>query len=339
MPMPMPEPPVEEAEAKLPPISVGVWLRVGAKFQNQQDPEKFDDTVIDTAYAELHTSGAVHEKVNWTFNLNANGNNGQVHIEDAIVQLDLSDPFHIWVGQHLVPSDRNNFSGPFFMSPWNYPGLVGPRQGPTGRNVGATAWGDMGGGKFKYYAGVFDLPVADADHPTGNRPLYTGRLNLAIIGEEPGFYHSSTYYGAKDVLALGVGGQYQGQTPVAGENYRMFNADLLAEFSLGSSGGTITAEGAFYRYQELVDQATTGTMGLLSYLIPGNIGPGRVQLGGRYQGKFVEEAENSPVTSVNDFWLAYLIKDYNLRFTGTYTRTYDAGLDPQSFQLGVQTIQ
>lgn len=335
MPMPEGEPaPVEEPESKLAPISVGGWLRVGFKFQGKQDPEKLNDASVDTSYAELHASGQAHEKVNWTFNMNANGNNGEVHIMDAIIQLDLADPFHVWVGQHLVPSDRNNFSGPFFMSPWNYPGLVGPRQGPTGRNVGATLWGDLGGtGKFKYYAGVFDL-----DGGVASRPLYTGRLNLAIIGEEPGFYHSSTYYGAKDILALGVGGQYQGQTPVAGENYRMFNADLLAEFTPGGAG-TLTGEGAIYRYQEVADQATTGLMGLVSWLIPGDIAGGRAQLGARYQGKWVEEAENTPVTSVNDFWVAYVLNSYNTRITATYTRTYDAGLDPQAIQLGFQTIQ
>ena len=351
-PMPLPEEPapVEEPESKLAPISVGGWLRVGFKFQNHQDPEKLDDVSLDSSYAELHASGQVHEKVNWTFNMNANGNNGEVHIMDAIIQLDLSDPIHVWVGQHLVPSDRSNFSGPFFMSPWAYPGLTGPRQGPTGRNVGATLWGDIGGtGKFKYYAGVFDLtnggltdetggPDADAD-----RPLYTGRLNLAIIGEEPGFYHSSTYYGAKDILAVGVGGQYQGQTPNAGENgenYRMFNADILAEFSPGGgSAGTITGEGALYQYQEVANQATTGLMGLVSYLIPGDVGGGRIQLGGRYQGKWVEEAENTPVTSINDFWAAYVLASYNMRITATYQQVFDAGPDPQAILLGFQTIQ
>lgn len=332
-PMPMPEP-EPEPEAEAPKVNVGAWLRVGFKFQGKQDPEKLNDVSLDQSYGELHTSGSITDKVNWTFNFNANGNAGTVGILDAIVQLEMADPFHLWVGQMLVPSDRNNFSGPFFMSPWNYPGLVAPRQGPTGRNTGATIWGDPGGtGKFKYYLGVFDLDGGDA-----GRPLYTGRLNLALIGDEPGFYHSSTYYGAKDILALGVGGQYQGQTPNQSENYRMFNADLLAEFTPGNAG-TLTAEGAVYRYQEETDMATTGLMGLGSYLIPGDIGGGRIQLGGRYQGKWVEGAKNKPVTSINDFWLAYLIKDYNLRFTATYQRIYDAGPDPQSIQLGVQTIQ
>ncbi len=337
-PMPMADeeaPHVEEEkeEGEPVPVNVGVWLRVGAKFQNPSDTEKLNDATIDTSYAELHTSGSITEKVNWTFNVNANGNAGTVGIMDAIIQLDLADPFHIWAGQLLVPSDRSNFSGPFFMSAWNYPGLTGPRQGLTGRNVGSTIWGDFGAGKFKYYAGVFDF-----DGGPAARPLYTGRLNLAIIGEEPGFYHSSTYYGAKDILAIGVGGQYQGQTPAVEDNYRMFNADLLAEFSPGGgSAGTLTAEAAYYRGQEAL--ATDGLMLLGSYLIPGELGPGRVQLGGRYQGRWEEDAENSPVTSVVDAWLAYLIKDYNLRFTATYQRTDQAGPDANAIQIGAQTIQ
>jgi hypothetical protein len=240
------------------------------------------------------------------------------------------------VGQHLVSSDRSNFSGPFFMSPWNYPGLTGPRQGPSGRNVGATLWGDFGTGKFKYYAGVFDFDGGNTAGSTGGvpiaRPLYTGRLNLALVGEEPGFYHSSTYYGDKDILAIGVSGQYQGQTPAVPDNYREFSADLLAEFTAGGAG-TFTAEGAYYRIQEAL--ATDGVMALGSYLLPGK----SLQLGVRYQGRFVEDAENSPVISVVDTWAAYLLNAYNLRFTATYTRTDDAGPDGNAIILGAQTIQ
>jgi hypothetical protein len=118
----------------------------------------------------------------------------------------------------------------------------------------------------------------------------------------------------------------------------MFNADLLAEFSPGGgTAGTVTFEGAFYHGMETA--TTDGVMALGSYLLPGEIGPGKIQLGARYQGRWEENAENSPVTSVVDAWLAYVIKDYNLRFTGTYVRTDNTGPDANAIQLGVQTIQ
>ena len=51
---------------------------------------------------------------------------------------------------------------------------------------------------FKYYAGAFDL------HGAPDSPLYSGRINLGLLNPEPGYYHSSTYYGGKDILAIGV---------------------------------------------------------------------------------------------------------------------------------------
>jgi hypothetical protein len=80
-------------------------------------------------------------------------------------------------------------------------------------------------------------------------------LGYAIIGSEPGFYGSSTYYGSQDILALGVAGQFQDQssllpdvpddptTPGVNEavdesskDLTEFNADLLAEFTAPGVG-------------------------------------------------------------------------------------------------------
>ena len=42
---------------------------------------------------------------------------------DLIAKFEPGAAFHLWAGRMLVPSDRSNFSGPWFMSPWKYPGL------------------------------------------------------------------------------------------------------------------------------------------------------------------------------------------------------------------------
>ena len=129
---------------------------------------------MDNAYVELHAGGKIHKKVGVTLNLAANmlsWDSGHrrptkaslVLLEDAIISFDFEDEFHVWAGHLLVPVDRANASGPFFMIPWNYPGFSPSattssrtQEGPLGRNNGAVVWGDINGGKLTYLAGVFD---------------------------------------------------------------------------------------------------------------------------------------------------------------------------------------
>ena len=135
---------------KLPPISVGAWTRVGGMFQGS-NPSQLGDWRMDNAYVELHAGGKIHEKVGVTLNLNANmisyttttpvGLNPLVAVDGRDHPFDLIDEFHVWAGRLLVPVDRANASGPFFMIPWNYPGFlsVGPTCSSPRRSRGPTA--------------------------------------------------------------------------------------------------------------------------------------------------------------------------------------------------------
>jgi len=256
--------------------------------------------------------------------------------------LELLDEFHVWMGQMLVPSDRSNFSGPFFMSPWNYPGVfavgrglpvtfIGPAEGPAGRNAGATVWGDIGKGLFKYYAGVYNLT------DVGQSPLYSARLNLSPIGKEPGFYHSSTYYGDKDMLALGVGVQSQknGSVGAAGvDNFSEFNADLLGEVKVGDT--VLTGEGAVYHFAGDNNPADNSFFVLGSVLTP-KVGPGSFQPLLRYQ--WAKKDAPSTTMSIIDAQLAYVVRPYALRGLVNYQRTnMDNGNVGNAIQLGVQLM-
>ena len=131
---------------------------------------------------------------------------------------------------------------------------VGPRgTEEIGREVGTTVWGDFGKGKFKYYAAALDLDDAPA-----STPLWSGRLAYDIVGNEPGFYGSSTYYGAQNILAIGAAAQYQARwAPPGGpapDDVFEFNADILGEVNIGTAG-TLTGEGAYYH----VDSGQVGT--------------------------------------------------------------------------------
>jgi hypothetical protein len=324
---------------KLPPIGVAAWLRADVTFQGQDDPKKLNDQQF-TPYGELHAGGKIHENVSVTLNLNAGGVGGGVGIEDAIIGFDLRDEFHVWVGQLLVPVDRANYGGPFFAIPWNYTGAIGfvPHEGPSGRNAGLSVWGDLEGGKFKYVLGAFDGGGEDESI------LFSGRLQYDFIGTEPGYFGNASYFGDKDIVALGVGAQYQkdgessgGATPDT-DDYVEVNADLLAEMKL-AGGGWVTGEGGLY-----VTGGDYPGFGKTAFYLTGayatpKVGVGNIQPMLRFQyGKGDDDAK---VWSI-DAAVSYLIMGPALRLVGNFqhvkTDNGATAVEANSLTFGAQAI-
>jgi len=369
MPAALPPPPVvtdTDAMAatradKLPPIDVGAWTRVSGRFQGD-NPKKLNDFSMDNAYVELHAGGKIHKKVGVTLNLNANmlgwyGNGvpyqgSLVAVEDAIISFDILDEFHVWGGHLLVPVDRANASGPFFMLPWNYPGFFGgavqaPREGPSGRNNGLVVWGDISGGKLTYLAGVFDNGTGVTKNEDlsmtkvpGTSPLFSGRVRLALLDPEPGFWGNGSYFGDKDLLSIGVGGQYQ-KNPM-GKDYSEVNADVLFEKKLPGTA-FVTAEAAYYHFNVDAGGFNNVYYVLLAYATP-TIGIGNIQPMVRYQAATVKGGGSTAPKNL-DVGLSYLIKGPALRLVATYSYNKGAGtvdspadVTANAIQLGAQAI-
>jgi hypothetical protein len=339
----------------LPPIDVGAWLRVGGKFQGATEPNKINDWQMDQAYVELHAGGKITKTVGVTLNLNANiagyGVSGgstatAVQIEDAIVSFDFVDEFHLWAGHLLVPVDRANAAGPFFMIPWNYPGFfaagngfVGaPAEGPSGRNNGAVLWGDIAGGKFSYFGGVFD------NGNVGTSPLFSGKLRLALLDPEPGFWGNASYFGDKDILSFDVGFQGQGTQglPAGSKTYADINVDGLFEKKLGG-GSFLTGEAAYYHFNVATGGVSDSLYALVAYATP-TIGVGSLQPMLRYQWEKIKDFTGTNPWNL-DAGLSYLIKGPALRVLATYSYTnlgpvMGGGSNPtaNSIQLGAQAI-
>lgn len=359
-PAPGAPPPEEEKKPEVFTITTGFGVRFGLQFQNlRSDPDKIGQPAVDEIYVEPRFSGKVLDFVGWTANFAVFGQTTasvlygppappvgppvvfEMRAMDLIAQLDFMDEFHLWGGRMLTPSDRSNFSGPWFMSPWDYPGVynipgndpgfvyVGPRgTEEIGREVGTVAWGDIAKGKFKYYVGVMDL-----DNQPQNTPLYTARVQGAIIGSEPGFYGSSTYYGAQNILAVGAAAQYQKRFVFGGaqDNITAFNADILAEFNVGESG-TATIEGAYYMADSGDIDEDAGDVGgimpfdsaffvVASYLLP-QMGPGKIQPLFRYQAAMNDdEGIIQEDLSVIDAQVNYVMKDYFAKLSLGFTHT------------------
>jgi hypothetical protein len=379
-PAPPPPPPPADNPFK---VTVGAGFRSAVRIQNPNTPgdkgfTKLNDQFIDELNAELRVSGKVTDIIGWTANFTVDGRsraehgNGapiafQAQALDIIGQLDFMDEFHVWMGRMLTPSDRSNFSGPWFMAPWNYSGglpagYFGPRgTEEVGREVGATIWGDIGKGKFKYYAAMLDLdgnygvPAMAAGNGglAASSPLFSVRAQYAILGSEPGFYGSSAYYGGQDIVAIGAAFQYQKDyqcitglwnCPVTGKDDLVeFNADLLAEKKL--EVGTPGFEAAYYH-----ESGDTRSFNDFFYLMPtfttGEILPAKGKLNALFRFQMAKLGEGDAKTTVTAFEpsVAYLFKDYfaKLQLSYTYTQAKPQEGDAakaQYIQLGFQVQQ
>jgi hypothetical protein len=328
-------PPPATPDPTTKPISANVWGRIGTIVGNG---DKLDD-VSQNAEVDVLFSGDITKNVKWqgdfvgtygpgedvdpkTGMTTFNAQSGRAGILDLIGKIELDPAFNLWVGRMLVPSDRANFAGPWFMAPWNYPGFfgqgggpIGPREGAFGRNDGATVWGQFGEGTFKYYVGAFDL------YNKGVSPLYTARLNLALLSPEPGFYHSATYYG-KDILALAVGGQYQ-KNGSGTSDFSEFNTDLLFEKNLGDAG-VFDAEAALYLFKGDGELLKNDFYGLVSYLVPMVVGIGKFQPLVRFQGATPKDGD---MWQIIDGQIGYAISDYSARLAVGFQHSQFSGVD------------
>jgi hypothetical protein len=332
------------------PLDISVWGRLG---NNVTTSVGNTDAFVD-AEVDLMISGRVLPFLSWQADFVATygpGNfgpgadpGGRAQILDLIAKFELAEAFNVWFGRMLVPSDRSNISGSWFMGPWNYPGgyvpgavPVGPRAGNFGRSDGVTAWGQLERGVIKYYAGVYDL-----GQPSDS-PLYTGRINLSLWNPEPGYYHSSTYYGTKDVAALGASAQYKknGSLPppasptdvmLAPDTFTGFSLDFLVERTF-SGKGTVDVEGAAYFFTGTYEPIDFHAYALVSYLSPKPIGWGRLQPLVRFQ-QATPKASNNRWTIV-DAQLGYTMQDYAARLALGYQRI-TAGTTNDLFFLGIQ---
>ena len=272
---------------------------------------------------------------------------------DLVVKLEFAESLHLWLGRMPMASDRASLSTVWAIAPWTMPGRYdafapttgiagrptpGPRRGENQRGDGATLWGQFAGGMLKYYVGIFGL-----GHPETS-PLYSARLVLSLLNPEPGFRTSSAYFGTRDVLALGVGAQHRAgdSRPPIGDSYPAsdFNelgADVL--FEKGSpTAGVLDLESSIVRMWGDNEVAKYQFVALVSYLMPVDVGYGRLQPLMRFQRAAHGEAlDASDFTSI-EAQLGYIIDGFHARLLAVYQYAKVKGQVLNSILLGVQLL-
>lgn len=333
-------------------ISIGAGVRTSFSAVEGAAPDGSWSDKFDLDSARLYLNGQVFKFVKLEFNTEIDSSD-DVHILDAIVKLEFNDYINIWMGRFLPPSDRANLSGPYYANIWGFPFVQGYPAIFAGRDNGVAIWGQTGGGKFKWQFGVFEgcssgknaCSQSGATFPSKaydtDTPLFAGRLVYNFLDPEPGYYNSSTYYGTKNILAVGLTFMHQakatGDTLTWG-NFTAWSVDLLFEKPVGN-GGAVTFEGAYYHYDTdhlpttLIDGEGFYVQG--SYLFPGKIGFGQIQPVVRYQE--LDRNDAIPSSKKWDGGLNYIIDGHNARMSVMYGHEdFEVGPSVDSIVFGIQ---
>jgi hypothetical protein len=314
-------------------------VSVGAGLQTQflADMKEDEDAVYraNMRSLRLYFSGRVNEKVTFMVNTeyDSSAKPGNIAVMDAAAQISFSPKFNVWAGRFLPPSDRANLYGPYYANHWGvfsdgvqdgYPFIF------QGRDEGVMYWGQFS--KVKLSGGIFDGPTSTGDDTL----LSAGRMQVDFWDSEDGYYLNGTYYGAKNLLAIGLAGQMQGSEKTA------FNVDFLLEKKVGSNGA-FTIEAQYNKYDALGGYdgnytSSDGAYVLAAYLFPAP-GTGRFQILGKYAAANFSEGltpldpdYDQKTTELN---LNYLFKAFNGRVMLFFQNTDFSAVKQSGNKVGV----
>jgi len=334
-------------------LSLGAGLRTQFNYVDT-DAGSIQDFSV--ASIRLYMNGQANENIKFTFNTEKI--DGQsVDVLDAIARFEFSKGFNVWMGRMLTPADRIEMNGPYYALSWNqytqplFPSDQGGQAGRFGRDEGVTVWGTSG--KFQYAIGAFDGLQTSAN--SDDSLLYAGRFafNFLNMEDNPAYYTSSTYYGSLgNILTAGVSFQSQadgtGSATESGD-FSGFTVDLLSE-TVFEGGGVLTLEAEYKDFDADFSIATPAAGDCFclfdgesyfvtaAYLVPSEMGPGKLQPYVRYVENEPSDANSSDLTEIG---ANYVIAGHNARLnlnflSGDANISGYPGADVDSVNFGVQ---
>jgi hypothetical protein len=318
------------AQTDLGPVTIGGGLRTS--FVDTQPDAGNSTNQFLVNDARLYVNGSVTDKIKFMFNTDYNSATDSVNVLDAVAEIALSSKFNIWAGRFLEPSDRANLYGPFYAHEWNvYTDAIQNGQPSVfqGRDNGVAYWGDFGKKvKVKISGGVFDGRSADGNPDA----IGAARVQLDFWDAEDGYYLNGTYYGDKNLLAIGGSTQIQ-----SGRTANTF--DFLLEKKL-PNGGSFSIESEYADYNGLGGYLpgafkSQGAYGLGSYIFPKAVGVGKFEILGKFA-KAESVGQTLSVTQkTTEVNLNYIIKQFNARVMTFYQNTRFNKTNPNFWQAGI----
>ena len=217
-----------------------------------------------------------------------------VRIKDAYINYHKWDGLQVVFGQFKVPFLRQNLSSGFnqlLVDRSLVPGLRPAIEGS--RDVGGMAWGNKGG--FQYRTAIFDGSDQE-DTNTQSSLRGSARVSYNWFTPEPGLSYTGTTLGEKRILQIaGQADAQNGRVDARDETgfateqraYHAWAAEGFYDQPFGERW-SVTAEAAWLQRRDDYDtdgfetRRIEGAYGQAGLLLPWDVGPGRMQIVGRW---------------------------------------------------------
>ena len=328
-----------------PSVTVGAGIQAGYDHSQPSGGTAVDQFALD--HARIYLSGTITKDISVMFNTDYDSVTNKIGILDAAAQFDVAPMFNVWVGRFIAPSDRANLYGPFYSNEAQvftdgiqdgYPFVF------QGRDNGAMYWGDFKESiaKIKVSVGAFDgasLGGGDA------KVLFAGRVQVDFWDPEGGYYLNGTYYGDKNLLAIGGATETQSDKTAT-------TVDFLMEKKIPNNGGAVSIESEFADYNRLGGynsnyRKSEGAYILAAYLFPQQVGIGKFQVLGKFA--LAEFTDGIPVMveipalppnssyrqKTTEIDVNYIIKEFDARISSFFKDVSYTGINVDTWEAGV----
>ena len=325
---------------------IGCWTQVWYQFV---EDGKDDDTDLNDFMARrfyLYLKGDVTQYFSFFTHIAADrigqdgldrpslGLGSGIAFRDLWITFKLNEAFKIQMGRMYVPLTRNyGTTSTKALLTTDLPFLQGGIRGnifyagKVGRDDGVTMWGNPLDGLIQYRFMVSE-GVENDDNPDDNL-RFVGRVAVNLLEPEKGWFNKGTYLGKKKVLSLGFGYDTQNDLTLNGredQDNRVWTADVFFDHPLGD--GAVTVEASYIDIQNCTQNLNYSELRAgedaknwyiqTGYLLPFQIGPGRIQPYARYEAVYVDahDKDDSDYTSAG---FNYYIKGNNAKISTDYT--------------------